>query len=403
MEQQLLDPSNPDVRVEFGMAVSEVAQRAAWRAHAELFGAVDDTLAEAAAHPELFVVAKLVRGDAVDLAVRSAAADLAVRLSISENTVRNYGHCAATLRQRLPELWSWFREGEISTPNAREAAAAVSDLSAEQWPEFARRVVQPARTLAPARFRTFVRALAERLRADSLDERHRAAKDRRGVWSESDRDGMAWLNLFLPSADVGRVMSNLDDIAFSHYTEPDETRTMAQLRADAAVDLLTGAGTSSRVGVTVAVTVPVMTLLGQSTEPAVMEGIGPIDLETARALTAAAPSLTRLLTDPVSGEILTMDSRQYRPPAALRRWLALTQVTCDFPGCGRRAEHCDLDHTVGWAEGGLTTAANLVHRCRKHHRMKHETKWRVTKPPGASVATWISPTGYARHADPPPF
>jgi hypothetical protein len=401
--EQLLNPSHPDVRVEFGMAVSEVAQRSAWRAQAELFGAIDDTLNEAAAHPELFVSVRSVRRDALELAMRSAAADLAVRLSLSENTVRNYGHRASILRKRLPEVWGWFREGEISTPNASEAATAVADLPAEAWASFEERVLQPARTMAPARFRTLVRNLAERLQAETLEVRHRTAKERRGVWSEMDRDGMAWLNFHLPAENVGRVMANLDDIALSHYREADEARTMAQLRADAAVDLLTGADTTGKVGVTVAITVPVMTLLGQSTEPAVMEGVGPIDLETARALTAAAPSLTRLLTDPVSGEILTMDSEQYRPTAALRRWLALTQMTCDFPGCGRRAKHCDLDHSVAWAEGGLTTTANLVYRCRKHHRMKHESKWRVDKLPGAKVATWTSPTGYSRDADPPPF
>ncbi len=134
-----------------------------------------------------------------------------------------------------------------------------------------------------------------------------------------------------------------------------------------------------------------------------MEGVGAIDLDTARRLTAAAPSFTRLLTDPMTGEIMTMDSKQYRPTAALRRWLALTQHTCDFPGCGRRAAQCDLDHTVAWADGGLTSAANLVYRCRKHHTMKHETKWRVAKPPGAARAVWTSPTGYRSEADPPPF
>jgi hypothetical protein len=177
---------------------------------------------------------------------------------------------------------------------------------------------------------------------------------------------------------------------------------MAQLRADTAVDLLTGAG-SAKVGVTVALTIPVLSLLGTSDELPVLEGVGPIDLVTARRIAAAAPSITRLLTDPITGDVLTMDSKQYRPPAALRRWLALTQVTCDFPGCGRAAVHCDLDHTVSWAEGGATTARNLVHRCRKHHTMKHQTKWRVSNPPGATRSIWTSPTGYRREADPPPF
>lgn len=152
-----------------------------------------------------------------------------------------------------------------------------------------------------------------------------------------------------------------------------------------------------------ALTIPVLSLLGHSDEPALLEGVGPIDIDTASRLCATVPSFTRLLTDPVSGTILTMDPRQYRVPAALKRWLAIQQVTCDFPGCGRRAAHCDLDHTRAWADGGKTTANNLSHRCRTHHTMKHQTKWRVEKPPGARLAVWTSPTGYSREADPPPF
>ena len=181
---------------------------------------------------------------------------------------------------------------------------------------------------------------------------------------------------------------------------------MAQLRVDTMVDLLTGdpdASGKGKVGVTVALTVPVLSLLGQSTEPAVLEGVGPIDLDTARRLAAEAPSITRLLTDPISGVVLTMDAEQYRPSKALKRWLALKQVICDFPGCGRRAVHCDLDHTVAWAAGGATSAVNLVHRCRKHHRMKHESRWKVETPPGSERSVWTSPTGYTREADPPPF
>ena len=199
------------------------------------------------------------------------------------------------------------------------------------------------------------------------------------------------------------ISANLDETAFGLFAAADEERTMAQLRADVLADLLTGVGSASSVGVTVALTVPVMSLLGHSDQPAVLEGVGPIDMETARRLCATVPSITRLLTDPVTETVLQMDANQYRPSAALKRWLAIQQVTCDFPGCGRRAAHCDLDHTHAWAAGGTTCAGNLVHRCRKHHTMKHQTKWRVEHPPGAERAVWTSPTGYSRAADPPPF
>ena len=402
MEALLLDPADADTRVEFGMAEAEIAQRTQWRAAAETFRAIDATLREAAAHPEVFVDAEMLRGDAVEFSVRAVVADLAVRLNMSETTVRNHGFIAATLRQRLPQLWGWFTEGEISTANAREASTIAAELSATLWGPFEGQIVDAARTLAPARFKERAKTIRERLQADTLTERHEEAAKRRGVWTEVDRDGMGWLNAYLPTDSLAKITANLDGLAFDLFTESDETRTMAQLRADALTDLLTGAG-STKVGVTVALTIPVLTALGHSNEPAVLEGVGPIDIDTARKLCATAPSLTRLLTDPINGVVLGMDATQYRPSKALKRWLAITQVICDFPGCGRRAKYCDLDHTIAWADGGRTSAGNLTHRCRKHHTMKHQTKWRVTKDPDTGTTTWTSPTGYNRNADPPPF
>lgn len=404
MEPLLLDPADAETRVEFGMAEAEVAQRTQWRASAEVFRAIDATMREAAAHPEVFIEWQALRGDAVELAERAAVTDLAVRLNVAENTIRNYGHVASTLRERLPRLWAGFAEGEVSTQNAREAVAIVIELPPEHWHRYEDSIVDDARTLAPARFRTRARAAREKLHADTLRQRRAFAETRRDVWVEHDRDGMGWLNAYLPADKLAMVSASLDATAFDLFAEADEQRTMAQLRGDVLVDLLAGTG-KQRVGVTVtvAVTVPVLSLLGQSDEPAVLEGVGPIDIETARRLCAEAPSITRLLTDPFTNTVVDMDSKQYRPSAALKRWLGIQQVTCDFPGCGRRAGGCDLDHTVAWADGGKTRADNLSHRCRKHHTMKHQTKWRVERPPGAERAVWTSPTGYSRAADPPPF
>jgi hypothetical protein len=401
--ETLLDPANAGTRVEFGMAEAEFAQHAQWRASAAVFAAIDATLREAAAHPEIFVDAGMLRGDAIEFAERAAAADLAVRLNLAESTVRSHGHVASILRERLPVLWAWFVEGEVSTQNAREAASIVIELADAAWSEFDAQILDAARTLAPARFRNRARAIREKLHATTLAERHKTAHQRRGVWTEVDRDGMGWMNAYLPTDTLALVTAHLDALAFDLFTEPDETRTMSQLRADALADLLVGGGAPSSPTVSVALTIPALTLLGHADEPARLESVGPIDLATARRLAGDAPSITRLLTDPVSGAVLQMDPKQYRTSAAMKRWFSIRHATCDFPGCGRRAATCDLDHTTAWADGGQTTVDNLAPRCRKHHTMKHQTKWHVEKPPGAARPVWTSPTGHRREVDPPPF
>ena len=55
----------------------------------------------------------------------------------------------------------------------------------------------------------------------------------------------------------------------------------------------------------------------------------------------------------------------------------LRDETCRFPLCRRRAEACDLDHVKAWEEGGSTSASNLAHLCRMHHRLKHAGSWSV--------------------------
>ena len=380
-----------------------MAQHAVWRSSANVYAAVDAVLTEAASHPEVFVDLVLVRGEPVELGVRAAVADLAVRLNLAEGTVRDYGHIAATLRKRTPSLWGWFLDGEVSTQNARETAAVVAELPQQFWADFEEQIIGPAKMLAPARFRAKVRAVRDRLQAATLTEQHQQAVLQRRVWKDADRDGMSWLGAYLPSEVVAQALVRINQIAFQLFREPDETRTMGQLRADVLSELLLGGESATKVGISLALMIPVMSLLGQSDEPAVLQGVGPIDLETARRLGVKSPSVTRLLTHPITGEILAMDPDQYRCDAEMKRWLGLTQPVCDFPNCGRAAQQCDLDHTFARIDGGKTTAANLSPRCRPHHRLKHESRWRVAKEPGKTRPTWTSPTGHHRDADPPPF
>ncbi len=147
------------------------------------------------------------------------------------------------------------------------------------------------------------------------------------------------------------------------------------------------------------VTVPVMTLLGHSDEPAELDGYGPIDAETARELAAHAPSFQRILTHPETGAYLSYGRTSYRVPADLAGYLKVRDGGCRFPGCGRRAIASDIDHTVDWAFDGRTEHDNLAHLCRKHHRLKHRTGWRMTQESGG-VIRWDSPAGRVHRSRP---
>ena len=345
-----------------------------------------------------------VRRDRRDLAVRAAAADIAVRLRMSETTVRAKANTADTLRTRCPRLWALFLGGAISEPNARIAASAAADLpddDASAWALFDEQVAGSAQALTPGKLRVRVRVVRDRVHPLSTDDRHVQAAQHRNTWLTDGDDGMSTLTVEAPTVRLHAAWNGIDAHARHLQTVEGETRTLAQLRADVATDLLTGG--DERVEPIVAVTVPVLTLLGEGDAPATLEGYGPIDTATAKRLAGKAKSWIRVLTDPVSGTILDVDRKLRRPPAALRRWVAQTQPVCTFPGCTRPARTSDLDHRIDWQHGGPTAGHNLGPKCEHHHVIKHGTLWRHDKDPDTGAEHWTSPTGHETDLDPPPF
>ena len=288
----------------------------------------------------------------------------------------------------------------------------------------------PAGDLVPSRFRAKARAWRERHHPASIEERHTTSAADRRVEFTPDRDGMAWLSAHLP-ADTAAGIWDRTTAAARALQGPDEARTLAQLRADiTATWLLTtgtpgggtdggtaraaaaspvdgsggsGAGTGTGAGAgafvpvpraQVLVTVPVLSLLGATDEPAVLDGYGPIPPSMARRLIAdGAGSFHRVLTDPRDGAPLEIGRTSYRLTTAQRHWLRLRDGRCPFPGCGNHSLDNEADHLLAWADGGTTGISNLGQPCPKHHRLKHASAWtpdRASKdhPPG-----WTSPSG----------
>ena len=125
-------------------------------------------------------------------------------------------------------------------------------------------------------------------------------------------------------------------------------------------------------------------------QSAELGGYGTITAAQARELAAADAVWKRLITDPRSGELLDHGRTAYRPPAALAEFVRARDQHCVFPGCNRAAAGCDLDHRVPYPKGS-TSPGNLAALCRHHHRLKHETRWRVDKRADGTYV-WTSPT-----------
>ncbi|HCJ48942.1 MAG TPA: HNH endonuclease, partial [Microbacterium sp.] len=147
----------------------------------------------------------------------------------------------------------------------------------------------------------------------------------------------------------------------------------------------------------VQVVIPALALAGAD-EACDLVGRSPIDPATARLLAGSTPTWERLITDPITGTVLAVDS--YRVPSAMRRYLQARDQHCRFPGCRTAAIRCEVDHTHDHALGGATETANLAHLCQRHHSMKQFTAWRVRQQSGG-VLEWTSPLGRTYREDAP--
>ncbi|HWK20336.1 MAG TPA: DUF222 domain-containing protein [Microbacteriaceae bacterium] len=362
-------------------------------------------------------------GKAVEFAHRSLRMEVGMSLRLSEYAAANLLSEAELLVRDLPETLGAADDGRLTYRAAAVIAAQAVSVEADRRAEFDVAALRIARDVAPSRLRSRLSALRDRLAPMPAAERHASARAERRVGVEDVDDGMSWLTAYLPSVEAHAIDHHLTALA-RRSAELDEEdgvvdgRTRSQRRADLLVALIAAdslapgeldaataeyerrfarardLGRFSGIRPTVVVTVPVQALLepGSVTEPAMLDGVVPIDPVTARELTANAPGLYRMLTDPHTGVALDLGRERYRLSTELRLWLRLRDGTCRAPGCGRAARGCDVDHTVDWQYGGRTRPDNLAHLCRGHHTLKHQTRWSIRQLPDGTIE-WRSPTG----------
>jgi len=345
--------------------------------------------------------------DARTVARRELVSELACALRLPQRSMETLLGESEALVHELPGTLAALRSGEISYRHAKAMIDHAGSLPAESRKDFEQALLAQASRLTVAKFDGAARRARERTNPGTITPRHEKCAGDRALQLVPARDGMAWLNAYLPTTTAHAVFTRVSDLAIS-LQRPDESRTLTQLRADVLSELLIdgvgapgtpAAGLGQGVRATVLITVPVMTLLGHSEEPGHLEGYGPIDPETSRRLAAKAPSFIRLLTHPETGCVLSIGRSRYKVPKDLRRWLRVRDETCRFPGCNRSAARCDIDHGLDWQFGGRTSSDNLANLCPPDHALKSETGWRVEHARDGTL-NWTSPGGRKYSTDP---
>jgi hypothetical protein len=93
----------------------------------------------------------------------------------------------------------------------------------------------------------------------------------------------------------------------------------------------------------------------------------------------------------------------YAFTGALREFIQCRDMRCRFPGCNRRAEYADIDHTLPHGDGGPTHPSNGKLLCREHHLAKTfytgPDGWTDEQLPTGEVI-WTAPTGHQYLTEP---
>ncbi|WP_149444392.1 HNH endonuclease [Mycolicibacterium sp. P9-22] len=83
----------------------------------------------------------------------------------------------------------------------------------------------------------------------------------------------------------------------------------------------------------------------------------------------------------------------YKFTRSAREFIQCRDLLCRFPGCNRKAEYADIDHTHPHGDCGATHPSNGKALCREHHLAKTFRGWHDQQLPNGEIH-WTAPTGH---------
>jgi Domain of unknown function (DUF222) len=359
------------------------------------------------------------RGEDPTTAARRAVADeISPALWVSPRQARNRVELACELVDDLPATLAELSAGRIDAYRARVIAEETRPLEAAARHDVETKVLAKAHRQTGPQLRAAARRAVLAADPAGAEQRHERSRLSRTVTRPCpEPDGMASALIRMPAEDLAALDTALDAAARGiRAADPDDPRTLDQLRADVLADLARAGLASGVLGccnpecdnhhplatahghaAAISITLPYTTAIGLDEMPAELGGYGPITPASARRIAADA-TWRRLLTDPTTGALLDHGKTIYVPPQDLADHVIARDRTCRFPTCAWPAASSDLDHTVPHPEGP-TSSHNLGPLHRSHHNGKTRRLWRLCQPdPGRFI--WTSATGHVYEVDP---
>jgi hypothetical protein len=333
--------------------------------------------------------------------VRSVVQEVALALSVVDGYAGSMVATATALTTRLPRTLSLMDRGELDAFRAGKVAEATAWLSDEDS------LIADAALEArlPGKNSEQVRKAASyaAMRADRGGSEKRTAQRREGRRLSFDKgeDGVASIGVVDGPVEKVKAAYLRIDLEAKALKKEGETRTLDQLRADIALDLLLGGKGGASERAEVFLYMDLFTYLGFNDDPVFMAGHGYLPAGLGRHISSGSKTvLRRIITDPLTGQVKDLGRKRYRPDAAMAEFVRVRDRQCRRPGCSRAAQACELDHSIPWQHQGETNVDDLVTYCARDHHLKDEPGWTYTLEDDGTV-TITTPTGQTYKSTPP--
>ena len=345
----------------------------------------------------------------------------------------------ARLLRQFPALAARAGAGSVSAEQVRLVVALADRVGVEKVVPFDAILADLAASAGPGELARACDRLLAHLDPDGAQPDPAEAFERREL-TLSRSGAMTYLRGRLDPEGAAAVQTALD--ALMRPAGPDDLRTPAQRRADAAVDLArlaltqgavpTIGGVRPHIGVLIT---PTMLYQGLGTDrpsldrpsldrpsldgpgiaaagaggtgppgggdtvspccrpdpddPLTTAGVPPRpdlpwmnwinEIPTALAQRLACDAeLWRAVMDPATGLPLEVGRAHRVVPHWIRKALHARDRGCRWPGCQVPTAWTDAHHLLAWWLGGLTDIDNLLLLCRYHHSKVHEGQWTLT-------------------------
>lgn len=336
--------------------------------------------------------------------IEYAAVEVAAALTLTRRASETLMDRALWLSSAGRRVASALCRGRISMAKAREYERHLAHLDDETVEAVLDVTLDEAEGLTTGQLRHRIQKQVMSVDPDGSKSSMEEGLEERKVVTHANPDFTGCLHVCSAHPiEQGKALRHVDHLARTLKNLGDE-RSLDQLRADIALDLLQGKSIDGDPGGggSLHIAVSLETLTGLSDLPGDLGGYGAVIADIARqiALEQVDGRWTWTVTD--KGGVIATGTSKYRPTAAQRRQARADYQTCVAPGCRMPAYNCDLDHRDPHSRGGRTHNDNRAPLCRHHHMMRHHTPWQYERLPNGDHQ-WTSPLGhtYLRPRDPP--